>query len=427
MATTPSSLDDLSNSLASNVSILTTYLDSVSYPAPPFDQSGPDVTLPKQAPQHVKIARQQLMDQALQIFQLAAGPSEFLANLQPGYHNIAVLQWLCHFNIFRLVPEGGISYSELAQAAGVSEDKLKGVARMAMTTRVFCEPSPGHIMHTSTSKLLATNPNHHDWAVFMCDLSAPTAASMVDAHQAWPNSDKKNQTAYNVAFQHDQPYFDHLKQQPERHKQFAGYMQAVTTSEGTDLVHLINGFDWGSLGKARIVDIGGSSGHASAALAKRYPQLHLTVQDLPEVIVSSGAKAISTDADLSSRITFEPHSFFEEQTIHGADIYLLRMILHDWGFEDSVKILSNIVPSLGANSKIIIMDTVLPEPGSIPSSVERLLRVRDLTMMQVFNSQERAVEDWGKVFEKADPRLRVLELNRPFGSNLALIVLGLDG
>lgn len=73
------------------------------------------------------------------------------------------------------------------------------------------------------------------------------------------------------------------------------------------------------------------------------------------------------------------------------------------------------------------MDTVLPEPGSIPSSAERLLRVRDLTMMQVFNSQERDMEEWGKVFEKADSRLRVLEVNRPFGSNLALVVLGLDG
>lgn len=171
------------------------------------------------------------------------------------YHYIAVLQWLCRFNIFHLVPEGGVNYSELAQAANVSENKLKGVIRMAMTTKLFCEPFPGRIMHTSTSKLLATNPNYHDWAVFMCDLSAPTAASMVDAHKAWPNSDKKNQTAYNVAFSHDQPYFDHLRQQPERHRQFAGYMQAVTTSEGTDLIHLINGFDWKSLGEARVVDV----------------------------------------------------------------------------------------------------------------------------------------------------------------------------
>lgn len=85
--TSSSSLDVLSKSLASNVSVLTTYLSSISYPAPSFDQSGPSVVLPAQAPQHVKVARQHLMDQALQIFQLAAGPSEFLANLQPGVCN----------------------------------------------------------------------------------------------------------------------------------------------------------------------------------------------------------------------------------------------------------------------------------------------------------------------------------------------------
>jgi 6-hydroxytryprostatin B O-methyltransferase len=150
------------------------------------------------------------------------------------------------------------------------------------------------------------------------------------------------------------------------------------------------------------------------------------VQDLPSVV--SGAEqqlASFSDGDLPGRIKFQPHSFFESQPVVGADVYLLRMILHDWAFEDSVKILRNLIPALTSGSKILIMDTVLPNPGSIPASKERLLRVRDLTMMQVFNSLERGIEDWKHIFAEVDPRLVVKTVSHPPGSNLSLIELSL--
>jgi 6-hydroxytryprostatin B O-methyltransferase len=150
------------------------------------------------------------------------------------------------------------------------------------------------------------------------------------------------------------------------------------------------------------------------------------VQDLSSVV--SGAEqqlASFSDGDLSGRIKFQPHNFFEPQPVVGADVYLLRMILHDWAFEDSVKILRNLILALKSGSKILIMDTVLPNPGSIPASKERLLRVRDLTMMQVFNSLERGIEDWKQIFAEADPGLVVESVSHPPGSNLSLIELSL--
>ena len=49
---------------------------------------------------------------------------------------------------------------------------------------------------------------------------------------------------------------------------------------------------------------------------------------------------------------------------------------------------------MDAKSRIIIMDTVLPKPGSVPVSVERIARARDMTMLQAFNSKERDLDDW---------------------------------
>lgn len=116
---------------------------------------------------------------------------------------------------------------------------------------------------------------------------------------------------------------------------------------------------------------------------------------------------------------------FESQPISGADAYLLRMILHDWSDDDAVRILSNITSAMGERSRVLVMDTLLPDPGSVPASRERLLRLRDMTMMQVFNSRERGLSDWLRLFATADKRLKLLSVNQPFGSVMSLMELGL--
>jgi 6-hydroxytryprostatin B O-methyltransferase len=171
--------------------------------------------------------------------------------------------------------------------------------------------------------------------------------------------------------------------------------------------------------------VGGSTGHASIALARRYSELTFIVEDLPEV-VEEGPKYLASQDDgytLESRVSYKAHNFFDPQPVRDADVYLLRMILHDWAFADSVRILTHLAEALKPGARIIIMDTVLPDPGSIPVSKERLLRVRDLTMMQVFNSQERHLEDWKEIFSKVPRGLKVEQVKQPAGSVLSLIVL----
>jgi len=80
-----------------------------------------------------------------------------------------------------------------------------------------------------------------------------------------------------------------------------------------------------------------------------------------------------------------------KQTVQDADAYLLSLILHDWTDAQAVKIVRNLVDAkkVRPSSKLLIMDTMLAKPGSVPVSIERLFRVRDMTMLQSFNSKER--------------------------------------
>ncbi|CEJ55408.1 hypothetical protein PMG11_01669 [Penicillium brasilianum] len=424
----PAIVRSLAQNLEKDVETLTNYLDSVGQPAPSFDLHSPTVVLPGNAPSHAHEARERILDHCLRLFRLTAGPSEYLANLQTGYHYISCLRWLCHFKIFHLVPiQGSISYSDLAVLAKVPESALKSIARMAITDGLFIEKPEQHLAHSTTSALLQRNSAFHDWAIFNSDISAPTALAMVDVHEKWQGFLDTTHTAYNAAFDTDVSFFKHLGQQPERHRQFAGYMRAVTESQGTGLKQLVDGWDWAGLGNALVVDVGGSTGHASIALARRYPELTFIVEDLPEV-VEGGPKYLASQDDrqaLEGRVSYKAHSFFDPQPVQDADVYLLRMILHDWASADSVRILKHLAEALKPGSRIIIMDTVLPDPGSIPVSKERLLRVRDLTMMQVFNSQERHLEDWEDIISKVPRGLRMDQVIQPSGSVLSLIGLAL--
>lgn len=163
----------------------------------------------------------------------------------------------------------------------------------------------------------------------------------------------------------------------------------------------------------------------SIELAKAFPQLKFVVQDLPQNIESASSSLLNDLPSLANRITFQGHDFFQEQTVKDADAYLLRMILHDWQPEDCVKILRRLLSAMKKSSKIIIMDVVLPTPGSVPAIYEGLLRAREMTMLQNFNSTERDIDGWEKIIKDTDERLKILNMIQPVGSWMAVLEVGL--
>lgn len=160
------------------------------------------------------------------------------------------------FNILSHIPlQGTINYSELAKIADVPELQLQSVIRMAITSNFLCESTPGSVVHNAVSISFIKNPSFVDWANFMTEYSMPTAAAMADATAKWGTTAEKNETAFNIATNTEEPLFHFFSQTPERAKCFAMYMKSVQASYGTDLKHLLTGFDWESLGEAIVVDV----------------------------------------------------------------------------------------------------------------------------------------------------------------------------
>ena len=134
---------------------------------------------------------------------------------------------------------------------------------------------------------------------------------------------------------------------------------------------LVERFPWASLGTGTVVDIGGSNGATSIAIAEAHPALRFVVQDRPEVI----EEASKSDMPhyLGSRIEFMAHDFFTEQPVM-ANVYLFRYILHNWPDEYSIKILQQLTPTLKPGARVLINDHLLPEPNTASLTTEREVR-----------------------------------------------------
>ena len=68
------------------------------------------------------------------------------------------------------------------------------------------------------------------------------------------------------------------------------------------------------------------------------------------------------------------HDFFEEQPVKGADVYLLRWVLHDWSDSYAVRILRALIPALNKGARVILNETVLPPDEMVSIGTRRLLR-----------------------------------------------------
>ena len=258
----------------------------------------------------------------------------------------------------------------------LTHDCLARLIQHAVSIRVLSEPRQGHVAHSVSSHLLATSAPMMDWIGSFSEDIWPAAPRMVDALSKWPGEPLPTQTGHNLAEGTSAPFFQTLASKPDRARRFASAMSIMQSAPGWDPSAALSGFDWGSLSLPRsdkggtVVDVGGSDGTFGRALCRQHPSLKVIVQDLPSVIQSALANP-KQDCD---SLILQEHDFFTEQPVHGADAYVLRMVLHDWPDAAATKILRQLAPALKPGARILINDHCVPPADSMSLLQKRLVR-----------------------------------------------------
>jgi hypothetical protein len=101
---------------------------------------------------------------------------------------------------------------------------------------------------------------------------------------------------------------------------------------------------------------------------------------------------VRDEAALGERIEFVEGSFFE--SVPKGDVYVLSTILHDWPDEDAVRILRTIRATAEPDSRLILLEAVVP-PGNEPGGGKWL----DLLMLALFGGRERDEAQWRALLE----------------------------
>ncbi|KAK0631026.1 O-methyltransferase-domain-containing protein [Bombardia bombarda] len=414
---------ELAARIAANTARVNDYLEAHDLPQPSFDLTAAlNGAVPKDAPE-IEAARRCVIQDTAELGDLMRTPREYLTGFIQN--DLLPQQAITRFNLARSFPVGSeTTFAKMATFSGLSERDVRKIVRYAITQRIFTEPRPGVVAHSLVSRLLAEDAGTHDYVATCADELWPAAAQTCNAMAKWPGSEDVAETGFALANQTNLPIYEFLAQHPERERRFAHMMRSFTQGPAFDLRHVTDNYPWGSIGAGTVVDVGGSQGHASIALARSFPSLTFVVQDLPAVV--DGARA-ALPPDLTGRVTFAAHDFFTPQPVHGADVYFLRWILHNWPDKYCIAILQNLIPALKAGARVVVCDAVVPAPGQIPREMERSMRGFDMAMSTIQNASEREEGEWRALFEKADRRFGFVGVEMPKGSGLGLVVVRWDG
>ncbi|KAH6635099.1 O-methyltransferase-domain-containing protein [Chaetomium sp. MPI-SDFR-AT-0129] len=462
-------------------------LEKGGHPQPSFAADSP-ATFPPDA--DIQQPRLRLIEVLTDLLYLATGAGDYLF-LHGGFflnHDATVLDLLNQFNIFTHVPlSSSASYTDIARATNLPEAAVRRILRYAFTMRFFApdptDQSNNRVVHTAFSAHAARSPALRAWFGIALDETRPATVHTAEALRRfsagraqpseeldetpfslwwppreaesesesgsgsgdglWAEKKKKKRMSYWEA--RDDP------KEAWRAKRFAEAMQASVGSAIIQADDVVNRFDWGALGEAKVVDVGGSDGALAAVLARKHPLLHFVVQDLPHIKTDFQTN-LPADLAATGRIQFEGHDFFQPQPqTAGTDVFILKHVLHNWPDKHAAQILRNLVAGLNTNttggsdsdnkkqqngkggsrsrSRILICDSVVPseqEAHTLPLSVRKGIAGADMQMLVMLNASERTVDDWSRLAQRADPRLRLEKVHQVPGAMSSLLELVLD-
>ncbi|RHZ57240.1 O-methyltransferase xanE [Aspergillus thermomutatus] len=401
-STRTNDLYELSVNISSAVETFVGRLDTIGAQRPNLDDPFPEIIQDEGA----QLARLKILRLCERLMALVQGPVQWLMFQNMAFLDPACLGAVLDMGIHEIIAPGPepTSLDQIVEATGASKDILKRIMRVCTQRLIFDEIEPEQFVHNGVS-LQFLAPPVHALITHACDDGLRIGAHFAESLKKtdWKGSDSPENSAFSLAFKTNKGLFDYFfTEDIARGQRFALGMA------GTEIMKTLTEdmFPFESLPQgAKVVDVGGGRGQVSVRIAEKIPGLDFVVQD--DVSMLEAGQAEGIPKAVKDRIEFMPHDFFNEQPVKGADVYLLRFILHDHPDSRCAKILSNIVDAMEpGKSRILIDDAIVPSFLGPESS--RFFNFLDLYMLVAMNGKERTLEQWNQLFQMVSPKL-VLE------------------
>jgi len=309
----------------------------------------------------------------------ALSPSDRLMQLASGAWVTQMIHVAAELGVADHLASGEKPVEELAEACGAGTDGLFRLLRGLASLGIFQETAPRQFALTPLAELLRSDHPHSMRMV---------GRLMGDEHYlGWADLLHSVRTGEG-AFRHryGMSVFEWYQQNPDRGAIFDGAMGDHSRAQ---IDALLAGYDFSGI--THLVDVGGGQGLLVQKVLAAYPSLYGTVFDQPQVVAP-----VVVPPALAGRLSVQGGDFFAAVPA-GADAYLLKHIIHDWGDDACLRILEHIRAAMAPGARVLLVEQVIP-PGNAPFP-GKLLDLNMLVMTE--GGRERTPAEYATLLGKA--------------------------
>lgn len=309
--------------------------------------------------------------------------SQQLIYLGLGFMVSQALHVVADLDVADRLADGERSVDDLAEEVHCCGDALYRIMRLLAAEGVFRETSVRRFRLAELGAALRS-----DAPSSLRDLIRMMNREPYLAFAELAHSVRTGLPAFENVF--GRPRFDWLAEHPDAASLFQQAMIAINQGANEAVAEA---YDFGPF--SRIVDVGGGHGQLLSEILKRHPHLCGMLFDLPAGVEAARAHA----AGFPPQTEFVAGDFFEAVPT-GADVYIMKKVVHDWNDEQAVRILRNCRDAVKPHGRVLIAETVLP-PGNERATVKLI----DANMLVVTGGLERSEAEFAALVATAGLRL----------------------
>lgn len=151
---------------------------------------------------------------------------------------------------------------------------------------------------------------------------------------------------------HGATIWQFYRQNSEANKRFVDFMDSVSEQYHVPTIVRELRVD----GATKLVDVGGGKGALACALLAAHPEMCGVVFD--QLGIEQKATERIVRAELTRRCQFVGGSMLESCPA-GADLYLIKHVIHDWEDRAAVQILTNVRTAMSHGARLVIVEGIL--------------------------------------------------------------------
>lgn len=326
---------------------------------------------------------------------LAPAPVVMLEMILAAWTSQAI-EVVAELGIADALAAGPLTGDDLARKVGADPDALSRLMRALISRGVFRQlPDGAYALNPLADTLRTDSP------VSMAGAAMFYGSRQHREHWSMLAESIRTGTA-SVPMLRGKGFFDYLSDD----RQLARLFNDAMTSISEMAEHaVVAAYDFTRC--REIVDVGGGQGRLLAAILSSAPTARGVLYDMPDVVAA--APELLRKLDVSERVRVEGGSFFDSVP-SGADMYVLKHIVHDWPDDEAAAILRNARAAMDAEARILLVELVIPQHGR-----EFMGKWADLEMLLGVNGRERTAAEYRRLLERSGFRMtRVVPTVSPF-------------